>query len=264
MADGLVACPQSKEPLWRSARVCGEAAFIDVGEVHRPFREFTLIGCCEANINGWIEEMRSWDRSQWCEWFYRKTGVTLRQVVLLDPWQLDFGLSFRPITFRAAAEFVARFHRHSPPPQGWKFGTSVWNDQTLIGVVTVGRPVSAALQRQGAIEITRVCVRDDFPGLNWNAASMLYGWACRHACREGYSRIVTYTIDGELGTSLIAAGFQRVHRTRSGTWNRRGRPRTDKSSTQPKWRWERILRPGSQESLRPIREIQTRFLFELA
>jgi hypothetical protein len=82
-----------------------------------------------------------------------------------------------------------------------------------MGVMTVGRPISSALARQGCMEVNRLCVKDFYPReLVRNACSMLYGFACREAFSRGYRRVITYTLQSEKGTSLKAAGFRPVAR----------------------------------------------------
>jgi len=135
---------------------------------------------------------------------------------------------------------VAEHHRHLDPPVSWKYGIAVRNGPSVVGVVVVGRPVAHVLQQRGYLEITRCCVFGDY-ALRHNAASMLYGAACREAKRRGYKKVVTYTLPEEPGSSLRAAGFQETGRTRGGSWNRRGRPRKDKHPTCRKTRWERVL-----------------------
>lgn len=123
-------------------------------------------------------------------------------------------LSVRPITFRAAAEYVGRLHRHNKPPRGCKFCVSVVDEGGEVrGVATVGRPVARALDDGKTCEVNRTCT----DGAR-NANSMLYGAARRAAFAMGYERVITYTQANESGDSLHAAGFVRVKelRPRSG------------------------------------------------
>lgn len=55
-------------------------------------------------------------------------------------------LSVVPVTFRRACEFIATYHRHHRPPRGMKFAVGVADDGKLVGVATVGRPVSRVLE----------------------------------------------------------------------------------------------------------------------
>lgn len=222
---------------------CGRRAFFGVADLCYKTREIELDACCEANLAGWIEAFSETDRRTRVDWMARETGMAVRDIIIDDStlsWTLDYGLELMPITFPEAAAFVDLHHSHNEAPIGWKYGHAAFSGDVLIGVVMVGRPVSAALQKQGCLEINRNCIKTTYPkGLAWNAASLLYGAACREAFRRGCTRVVTYTLLSESGTSLRAAGFVPVAKTRGGTWNRSKRPRKDKSSTEPKIRWER-------------------------
>jgi hypothetical protein len=222
---------------------CGEPAFFRIADLCHLTREITLDACCEANQEGWVEALAGADRRTKVDWMLRETGLKIRDIIVdgsVLSWTLDYGLEFQDVKFGDAADFVDQHHRHSDAPVGWKFGASVSNGNDVVGVVMAGRPISAALQKQGCLEINRVCTNDSLPkGLRWNACSMLYGHASRKAFRHGYKRVVTYTLESEDGTSLRAAGFVPVARSRGGSWNRKNRPRVDKSSLEPKIRWER-------------------------
>lgn len=108
-----------------------------------------------------------------------------------------------PVTFAQAKEFIANYHRHNAPPQGHKFSIGLQDDDGLIGVVTVGRPVARALDDGFTAEVTRCCVLPD----KKNANSMLYGAAVRAAKAMGYKKVYTYTLPEESGSSLKASGF---------------------------------------------------------
>lgn len=129
-------------------------------------------------------------------------------------------ITVRPCGITVARVGVARLHRHHRPPVsglvafevldagGWPRGWAV-----------VGRPVSRVLDAAGWVEVTRVATDG-----TRNACSALYGacarwaWAQRRPC-------LTYTLSSEPGTSLRAAGWSPVHRTRAGRWSNAGRPR---------------------------------------
>lgn len=85
------------------------------------------------------------------------------------------------------------------------------------------------------VEITRVASDG-----TKHAASMCLGAITRMALAGGYTRLISYTILGEAGTSYRASGWKPVHFTKGGEWSwcRSGRPR--KAVTQPgdKIRWE--------------------------
>ena len=144
------------------------------------------------------------------------------------------GLDLVPITFPEACAFIREYHRHHAPPQGWKFGIAVAQDETkIVGVVTVGRPVARYLNDGLTLEVTRLCT-DGTP----HACSMLYAAAWRAARALGYKRLITYTLDTEPGTSLIAAGWKAVGQVQGRSWSCQSRPRVDTHPLQDKIRWE--------------------------
>ncbi|MDG4760398.1 XF1762 family protein [Micromonospora sp. WMMD710] len=129
-----------------------------------------------------------------------------------------------PVTFAQAGAFITDWHRHHRPPRGHKFSLGIAQDDVLVGVAVVGRPVARMLDDGQTLEVTRVAVADTAP----NGCSMLYGAAWRAAKALGYRRLVTYTQQGESGASLRAAGW-RVVAARPPTpgWSRAARPRSD-------------------------------------
>lgn len=137
-----------------------------------------------------------------------------------------------PITLREANAFVREHHRHHGPSRGCICCVAVGTDH-ICGVAIIGRPVARRLQDSWTAEVTRCCT-DGTP----HAASKLYAAAWR-ACRAlGYRKIVTYTLDTEPGTSLVAAGWKCLGEAGGGSWNCRSRPRVDTHPTQLKLRWE--------------------------
>ena len=112
-------------------------------------------------------------------------------------------MRIRPTTISAAREFVGLHHRHSRPPPGGLFAAALEEDDQLVGVVIVGRPIARALNDGWTAEVVRLCVVDQ-P----NGCSMLYGAAARAAKALGYRRLVTYTLEIESGISLRAAGWE--------------------------------------------------------
>lgn len=222
---------------------CGAPARFGIADLYYETREIVLDACCEANRDGWLDEFAHVDRRERVDWVERHSGLKVRDVIVDGislSWVLDYGLELKDVAFSEAKAFVNEHHRHNVAPIGWKFGACVYNGDEIIGVVMAGRPVSAALQRQGCLEINRNCVKACSPkGLAWNACSFMYGWACRKAFNNGFRRVITYTLESEDGASLRAAGFVPVARSKGGSWSRGKRPRTDKAPTAPKIRWER-------------------------
>lgn len=103
----------------------------------------------------------------------------------------------------------------------------------MVGVAIAGNPVARMLNDGLTIEITRCCTDG-----TRNACSMLYGAVWRAARAMGFRRGITYTLPEEGGASLRAAGWRLVGEAGGGSWDREGRPRTDKHPTQTKLRWE--------------------------
>lgn len=144
-----------------------------------------------------------------------------------------------PLSLKEAQEFVNRFHRHHNASYRDKFRIGLVKDKNLVGVVMVGRPVSRVLDDKLTLEVNRCCVLDG----NRNACSMLYGAAARVAKNLGYSKIVTYTLDFESGSSLRAVGWTLESSVKGQNWNRPSREREQKSDYQTfdKYRWGKVL-----------------------
>lgn len=137
-----------------------------------------------------------------------------------------------PVDWRTACGFVVDWHRHHRKPVGYKWAHGVATDlDVLVGVAIVGRPNARGTQDEWkfldeplTLEVTRT-VTDGHK----NANSMLYGACARAAFAKGYRRLVTYTQEGESGSSLRAAGWRVVAELppRKG-WNTTSRPREDR------------------------------------
>ncbi|MFK0279490.1 XF1762 family protein [Streptomyces sp. NPDC090499] len=128
-----------------------------------------------------------------------------------------------PVRQKDAKEFIATWHRHHKPPPGAVFAVGAADQgSTLRAVAMVGRPVARHFDDGQTLEVTRTAT----DGVR-NANSLLYGAAWRAAKALGYTRLITYTQEGETGASLRAAGWTVVaqRRPRPG-WNCASRPRT--------------------------------------
>lgn len=143
------------------------------------------------------------------------------------------GLIKVPVKLADANAFVAAHHRHHKPVVGHKFSIGAVLDDELIGVAIVGRPVSRMRDDGATLEVTRLCTDG-----TRNACSFLYGAAAKAAHALGYTRIGTYILASEDGTSLRATGWHLVSRTKGGSWSRPSRGREDKHPTEPKTLWE--------------------------
>jgi hypothetical protein len=120
-----------------------------------------------------------------------------------------------PMTFRQAAAFVAKYHRHNKAPRGCKFALgAVDADGVLHGVAMAGRPIARSWDDGFTIEVNRTCTDG-----TKNANSFLYA-ACWRVAREmGYRRAITYTQGNETGVSLKAAGWKIIgERKARGSW----------------------------------------------
>lgn len=151
-----------------------------------------------------------------------------------------------PLSLGEARKYVARHHRHNEPPIGHKWSIGLRRGDDLVGVAIASRPVARGSDNGRTIEIIRCTTEGDR-----NACSRLYGAVCRAAAAMGYQRALTYTLEDEPGTSLLAAGFRRDGTTDGGAWTPMDglvrsaeRPRLfdpPKMPDGPKVRWVREL-----------------------
>lgn len=141
-----------------------------------------------------------------------------------------------PLKRDEAQAFIRQHHRHHTPSLGDVFRVGLELDESLIAVAMVGRPVSRRLDDGMTLEVSRSCLLD-IPEAK-HAASALYAKCWRIAKELGYTRLLTYTMADETGTSLVAAGWKVVHQTSGGKWSRATRPRRDTGPLGPKTLWE--------------------------
>lgn len=145
-------------------------------------------------------------------------------------------LSTGHIELKDANAYVTEHHRHHKAVRGHRFSLACYENGRLCGVAIVGRPRSCRIDQCMTVEVLRLCTDG-----TRNACSKLYG-ACRRAARAlGYSRLITYILDGEKGKNLLASGFSYCYQSKGGSWNQPGRPRTDKAPVCPKHLYEIIL-----------------------
>ena len=139
-----------------------------------------------------------------------------------------------PCDLDEANSFVSQYHRHHGPVAGHKFSIAVSDEEGNIhGVAIIGRPEARALDKGMTLAVTR-CATDGTK----NSCSMLYAAAWRATRAMGYTKLITYILNDEPGTSLKAAGWKCVGQTKGGSWNCPSRPRVDKHPLQGKLRWE--------------------------
>lgn len=143
-----------------------------------------------------------------------------------------------PLSLKEANEFVLSYHRHNKPTVGGKFAIGVIDNQRLVGVAIVGRPIARKLSDGVTAEVTRVCTNDDAP---MGACSKLYS-ACWKAWKAmGGKKLVTYTLATERGSSVKGAGFRAVaeSKPKKNGWNSESRQREwQPVYGQLKFRWE--------------------------
>ena len=145
-------------------------------------------------------------------------------------------LCLTPITLREANAFVDRHHRHHKAVTGHKFSIGCSQDDQLVGVAIMGRPVSRYLDDGLTLEVNRLCTTEEK-----NVCSMLYAAAARAAKAMGYRKIITYTLDTEPGTSLRAAGWMCAGPAGGVRWTGSRRPAADLCPPQKKLRYEKNL-----------------------
>lgn len=144
-------------------------------------------------------------------------------------------LQITPINLDEANAFVEANHRHHKPVPGAKFCVAVSEENDVVGVAIVGRPVSRHLDDGWTLEVNRCCTNG-----TKNACSMLYSSAWRAARAMGYQKLITYTLESEGGASLRGAGWQCIGEinTKNQGWNRSTRPRVDTHPLQQKLKWQ--------------------------
>ena len=132
-------------------------------------------------------------------------------------------LQLVPIDYDTAARFVSMWHRWHPAPNGHKFSIGIADDETLVGVAMIGRPVARHYDDGRTLEVNRTATDGTH-----NANSMLYAAAWQAAKALGYRRLITYTQQDETGASLKAAGWKIIaQRPPRKGWSVPSRPRDD-------------------------------------
>lgn len=142
-----------------------------------------------------------------------------------------------PLSLKTANAFIVAHHRHHKVVQGHKFSLGLLDgSNALVAVCVVGRPVARRLDDGFTAEVTRLCSDG-----SKNACSKLYSAASRVAREMGYRRILTYTLESEPGTSLVATGWTKTVTTPGKSWSVPSRPRVDKHVLSIRFRWEKVL-----------------------
>ena len=147
-----------------------------------------------------------------------------------------------PVSQKNANVWVNATHRHLSAPRGDLFRVGLSDGAALLAVGIAGRPCRM-LQDGKTAEFLRIA---SVAAPDVNACSVLYGALRRAGKALGYVRFVTYTLPGEPGTSLKAAGFEDDGLTRGGEWSRPSRQRRKAEQASQKRRW---IYPGRASGL---------------
>jgi hypothetical protein len=129
-----------------------------------------------------------------------------------------------PVTLAEANQFVGEKHRHSDPTIGNRFSLGVELEGKLVGVAIVENPKARMSNRREMAEVTRVCTDG-----TKNACSILYAACARAALAMGYTRIKTFLLATEPGTSVEAAGWKYDGEVEAQQWDRPSRGRKRKA-----------------------------------
>jgi hypothetical protein len=163
----------------------------------------------------------------------------------------------RPISVKQAQEWCRVVHRHLPEVQGGLFASSVNRDEQRVAIGIAGNP-ARVWQGTGRVVISRVAAiwlpfvtdsRGNFHPAP--ACTMIYRSLCDAARALGYREAWTYTLPGECGASLRAAGFIYMGETKGEEWDRPSRARKAAISAVKKGRW---VRPLTREARRGIEQ----------
>lgn len=141
-----------------------------------------------------------------------------------------------PLDLKQANDFVDSLHRHHKAVHRDKYRIGCENDGKLVGVVQVARPVNRNLDDGKTLEVVRLCTDG-----TKNVCSFLYSKACQIAKIMGYKRMITYTLESEIGASLLASGFKLDGITKGGKWDCPSRRRYQTAPICPKKRWVKDL-----------------------
>ena len=141
-----------------------------------------------------------------------------------------------PITITEANDFVAEHHRHSKKTQGGRFAIGAIYNGQLVAVAIVARPVARRADDRYTAEVRRLCACPDAPK---NTCSFLYARCWRIWQQMGGTRMITFTLQSESGSSLRGAGWKITGENKAQTWDVPSRSREPQEVYyQDKFRWE--------------------------
>ena len=154
----------------------------------------------------------------------------------------------------AANDLIVRWHRHSGPVLASLDYLELREAGRTCGVGVLGKPLSVILNDGETLEVRRTATDG-----TRHACSAVLGALARAARRRAVLRLVTYTRDGESGSSLRGAGWrldESYHRewevdgTRivpvirpkaARSWSSPSRPRREGVLGAPRFRWWKLL-----------------------
>lgn len=126
-----------------------------------------------------------------------------------------------PIELKDCQAYINEHHRRHMAAHRDKFRIAAVDNEEIVGVIQVGRPVSRILDNGKTLEVLRLCTTG-----GRNVCSFLYSRAARIAKEMGYEKIITYILESESGTSLKASGWVcEADGVGGGDWNTPSRPR---------------------------------------
>lgn len=114
----------------------------------------------------------------------------------------EINMKIRWITQKQANEFIVQHHRHHNAVVGSITQLGLFNENELVGVAILSRPVSRRIDFTKVVEVTRLCTDG-----TQNACSKLYSACARIAREMGFEKIQTYILASESGISLKASGW---------------------------------------------------------
>ena len=154
-----------------------------------------------------------------------------------------------PISLAQAQSYIDEHHRHHTSVIRDKYRVGAEINGELVGVAQVGRPVNRHMDDGKTLEVIRLCSNG-----TKDVCSFLYAKSARIAKELGYSKIITYILESETGTSLKASGWHlEDSQCGGGTWDRANRKRElldaqlslypikQKYVTEKKQRWAKEL-----------------------
>jgi hypothetical protein len=141
-----------------------------------------------------------------------------------------------PVERATVRRFIEQHHSHHHRPNTWVASLGVEDDGRLCCVVVLELPKARLLcVGNNTAEISRVA-----SDRTRHAASKGVAAMTRAALALGYTRLVSYTLLGEAGTSYTAAGWWPTAISAGGSWVRPSRQKAyrDSQQTGAKVRWE--------------------------